>query len=123
MTNKLTWLTDGLLREFIGEISPTEILKSNFEVQSHHKFEDIKYLMNDFTQVTEMLVEKEHTKVYASTDDVVSLTKGKLLIAMVVLDAQIPLAESYRNELDNELFICEIFKTREEANAWINSQN
>ena len=123
MPNKLTWLSDGLLREFSGEISPAEILKSNFEIHAHPQFESIKYIMNDFTQVTKLLVEETHTKIYSSTDDIISDTKGKLLIAMVVLDDQIPLAESYRNEMDNKLFTCEIFKTREEAQAWVDSQN
>ena len=115
-----TWAEHGLLRKFTGIIDPEELLKSNFELQAHPKFADIKYIINDFTSVTEIIFGEEYAKVYASTDDIISDTKGKLKIAIVVeREEHIVLANSYRRELKNQHFICEVFETIKEADDWV----
>ena len=119
MAHSLTWQSNGLFRNFTDEISPEEILKSNFDIHIHPQFEKIKYIINDFTKVTELVINSGHTKIYASTDDVISDTKGKLKIAIVAnQDAHIALANSYREQMKNKFFECEIFQTQEEAQVW-----
>ena len=122
MPHTYTWETNGLLRKFTGEISPEDILQSNFELHIHPKFEEIKYIINDFTEVTDLIVDVSHTKIYASTDDIISDTKGKFNIAIVVTkDAHFDLANNYRNEMKNRSFKCEIFQTIEDARKWVTS--
>ena len=87
----------------------------------HPEFESIKYIINDFTEVTKLAINTDHTKIYATTDDIISDTKGNLKIAIVAKqDAHIALANNYREEMKNKLFECEIFQTVEEAQ---NGQN
>ena len=115
-----TWTEHGLLRKFTGIIGPEEILKSNFELQAHPRFADIKYIINNFTCVTEIGLSEEYTKIYASTDDIISDTKGKLKIAIVVeKEEHILLANSYKQELSNKHYTCEIFKTVKDADDWV----
>lgn len=122
MAHTNTWNKNGLLRKFTGKISPEEILQSNFDLHIHPKFESIKYIINDFTEVTELVINKEHTKIYATTDDIISDTKGNLKIAIVAKqDAHIALANNYRAEMKNKLFKCEIFQTVEDAQKWAES--
>lgn len=119
MSHTLTWNSNNLFRKFTGDVSGEEILKSNFELQLHPQFATIKYLVNDFTEVENLLIEIEHTKIYASTDDIISDTKGHFKIAIVVSqDPHIELAKSYRDSMKNNLFECEIFATVEEARDW-----
>lgn len=121
MAHTLTWQQNGLLRDFSGQISPEEILKSNFDLHVDPRFEEIKYVINDFTKVTDLSVNKDHTKIYASTDDVISDSKGKLKIAIIAVeDGHIALAKNYRAEMKNKNFVCEIFNNAEEAQAWAN---
>jgi len=105
MPHTNTWEKKGLLRKFTGNIQPEEILSSNFDIHVHPEFESIKYIINDFTEVTGMSVNKSHTKIYASSDDMASNTKGKLKIAIIAIqDAHIALANNYREEMKDKLF-------------------
>ncbi|MFK5914849.1 MAG: hypothetical protein QM484_10770 [Woeseiaceae bacterium] len=62
-----------------------------------------------------------HTKIYAQTDDTISLTKGKLNIAIVAIkDEHILLAEAYKQQLQNKDFSCEIFQDVDTAISWGN---
>lgn len=115
--------TDGLYRKFTGNISGDEILESNFELHTDPDFQKIKYIINDFTEVTGHSIETIHTKVYALTDEIVSNTKGKLKIALVVTqEPLIALANSYREEMIVKRFECEIYQTIEDARKWVSNE-
>lgn len=119
MPNTLTWKPHYLFRKFTGDVTGEEILKSNFDLQAHPRFAAIKYIVNDFTDVSALLIDTHHTKIYASTDDIISDTKGKFKIAIVVnQEAHVDLAKSYRDSLKNNVYDCEIFETVEDAKKW-----
>ena len=108
------WEPEGLYRKFEGEISGDEILESNYELHEDPNFQTIKYIINDFTEET------AHTRAYATSDDIISNTKGKLKIALVVIQPSfLVLANSYREEMRGKLFECEIFKSIEDARKWV----
>ena len=117
-----TWEPEGLYRKFIGEISGDEILESNFELHSNANFQTIKYIINDFTEVTGHTIEETHTKAYATSDDIISNSKGKLKIALFVTHSPlIALANSYRDHMRGKMFECEIFQSIEDAREWVNN--
>jgi len=123
MPHTNTWETQGLYRKFVGEISGDEILESNFELQSDPNFKNIKYVINDFTEVTGHTIESAHTKAYATSDDIISNTKGKLKIALVATQPSLAaLANSYREQMKNNLFECEIFQAIKEARTWVSDE-
>ena len=115
-----SWESEGLYRKFFGEISGDEILESNFELHANPNFKTIKYIINDFLEVTAYSIESSYTKAYASSDAVISNSKGKLNIALVVdQDELIALANGYREQMKGQLFECEIFPCIEEARKWV----
>ncbi len=119
MAHTNTWTSKGLIRKFTGDVEAEEILKSNFESHENSGFMKIKYIINDFSNVNEIRINTEHTKIYALTDDIISDTKGKFKIAIVATkDEHLMLANSYRNEMKNYHFTCEIFQTFEKAKEW-----
>lgn len=123
MPHTNTWEPGGLYRKFTGKISGEEILESNFELQANPDFQEIKYIINDFTEVTGHSIETVHTKVYASTDEMASNTKFNLKIALVVTqDPLITLANSYREEMIGNKFECDIFQTIEDARKWASNE-
>ena len=120
MAHTYYWEEEGLYRKFFDEISGEEILTSNFEIHNEPEFINIKYIINDFNDVSGYTVKKEHTGIYAKTDDIISNTKGKLNIAIVVKNEELKLfAESYRQQMKNRQFTCEIFDSLEEARDWV----
>ena len=123
MAYKNTWETAGLYRTFSGEINGDEILEANFELHSHPNFASIKYIINDFLGVTGHSIKVSHTNAYAVSDEVISSSKGRLKIALVVnQEALIALANGYRELMMGKLFECEIFSTVEEARKWVNNE-
>ena len=123
MAHTIDWKTDGIMRVFTGDLNPEEILASNFEICHQPAFSKVKYIINDFTGVTSLTVDNEHTKIYASTDDIISSTKGKFFIAIVATqDEHIALAKYYQKEMKNTVFISEIFKTVKDAQKWVDSK-
>jgi len=119
MTHTISWKPNYLYRKFTGEITGEEVLTSNFDIQAHPRFAKIKYLVNDFSEVTAAHIDAEHSKIFASTDDIISDTKGRLKIAIVTNNpALVELAESYRAAMKNRSFECEIFASVEEARNW-----
>jgi len=119
MPHTNTWELTGLYRKFTGEVDGEEILESNFEVQVHPNFDNIKFIINDFTEMTGFTITTTHTRAYAKTDDVMSRTKGRLKIAIIASDDEhIALAENYREEMKNNKIDCEIFDTEEDARKW-----
>jgi len=120
MPHTNSWESEGLYRQFTGEISGEEILASNFELQAHPEFQKINYIINDFTEVTGHSIDMNHTKIYATTDDIISRSKGNLKIAIVVIqESLIDLALNYRELMKGMLFECEIFQSIEDARDWV----
>ena len=123
MAHTYNWEPEGLYRKFFDEISAEEILSSNFEIQRAPEFTDIKYLINDFTDVTGYTLTEEHTGIYAKTDDIISDSKGKLAIAIVVGNKeQKAFAEAYRQQLTNKFYIVEIFDALQDAREWVEKE-
>ncbi|MDH5388462.1 MAG: hypothetical protein OEY06_08435 [Gammaproteobacteria bacterium] len=121
MPHTLIWETDGLYRKFTGEISTVEILNSNFKLHEHPEFKNIKYIINDFTEVTVHSVEDSHTSVFANTDEIIANTKGKLKIAIFIIQPNfISLVEKYCEEMKHNRFDCRMFKNIEDAREWVN---
>ncbi|MDH5601015.1 MAG: hypothetical protein OEY78_06880 [Gammaproteobacteria bacterium] len=119
MAHTVSWEADYLYRKFTGEITGEEILKSNFDIQTHPYFTKIKYLVNDFSETQSILIDPEYARIFALTDDIISATKGRLKIAIVTNnDTIIELTKDYYAAMENKLFKCETFSTLEEAMNW-----
>jgi len=94
MTHTFNWETNGLYRKFSGNIRSDEILETSLELQMMPEFEQAKYIINDFLEVTSHSVLPEHTKAYAAIDKVIANTAGIIKIALVVdNEALIPIAD------------------------------
>jgi len=119
-----TWEPEGLYRKFTGKISGEEIFVSNLELQNDANFQKINYIVNDFTEISGHTIAPSHTEIYAKTDDIISLTKGDLKIALVVDQTQIStiaLAGKYCEQMKNKPFKCDIFPTLDEAREWVSN--
>jgi len=123
MPHTNTWERNGLYRKFTGILSGAEIIESNFELHTEPDFQKIEYIINDFTEITDHSIDIAHTNIYAKTDDIISNTKGRLKIALLVTQEDlIDLANGYRELMKNSKFDCEIFKSIEDARNWVNNE-
>jgi hypothetical protein len=116
------WEPNGLYRKFIGEVSGDEILDSNLTLHVHPEFKQINYVINDFTEITGLLIDNGHTKTYARVDGIISCIKDKLKIAIVTQADHIALANDYCEHMKDRVFECGIFQILEDARNWANSE-
>lgn len=116
------WEEDGLYRTFTEEINGDEILKSNIELHAEPNFEKVRYIIDDFTEVTGHSVEAHHIKAYAVTDEIISKSKGKLKIAIVVTQpAFIELANDYCELMEGTMFDSKVFSSLADARVWVSA--
>jgi len=72
------WEEKGLYRKFTGTINGIERLEANLKLHVDSRFNSIKYVLNDFTEVSDLRVETKHTNAYAASDRVISDRMGCL---------------------------------------------
>ena len=114
------WEENGLYRKFTGTINGIEILEANLKLHQDRRFNSIKYVLNDFTEVTDLRIETKHTNAYAASDRVISDRMLGLKIAIVVTtELQINLANAYLEEMKDSNFKCEIFTSLDDAYKWV----
>jgi len=117
-----TWEDEGLYRKFSGFVESEEILRSNLDLHVHPNFEDIKYIINDFSEIVGHEVRASHAGIYAKNDDMVAVIKGRMKIAIVAnQESVVALARAYKERLAGSMFTCEIFDSLAEARAWVGS--
>lgn len=120
MPHTTTKEANGYYRKFTGELSPSEILTSNFDLHADPNFMQANYVINDFTEVAGLNMDERHTEVYASTDDFMADVKKSLKIAIVISNNPVhrALAENYQQELKSKNFESQIFEQLEAARDW-----
>lgn len=120
MSHKIVWEHFGLYRKFTDGISGHELVKIKLDLSHKERFKEIKYIINDFLEISEHSIEIEHANVFTRMNEVMSNTKHELKIAMVVVDDKlIGFAERYCALMQDQVFECAFFHSVEEARAWV----
>ena len=120
MPNVSTWEEKGLYRVFSGKISGEEVLQSNLDTHGDPRFDDLRYVINDFTQVSDFEVTESDIEIIAVVDDVAVLSNPKIKIALVVtLRSLLEWVGLYCEKMEDATYICGIFSTVEEARQWV----
>lgn len=114
-----SWEGNGLYRLFTGTISGQEIIQSNLELHGDARFYDIEFIVNDFTQITEFqFSEMELTSVVA-LDNVATMSKHTLKIAIVAThEALLKWISEYCKLMEESPYQCKIFDNLDDAFAW-----
>lgn len=123
MAYEQLWEPDGVVRKFSGKVSAREFINSVEQVQGDARFDDARYVINDFSLVTEHgLSEEALTEAailqygaYASNPNcrVVFVTTDALLAGLVKDSQATSQLKSYQTE---------VLPTLTEARDWLDSQ-
>ncbi|MDH5219209.1 MAG: hypothetical protein OEX19_16005 [Gammaproteobacteria bacterium] len=115
-----TWEERGLYREFLGVIDGEEIWGANLALHGDERFDQIKYVLNDFTHIDGFEIEDVDVDAIVVMDKTASISKPTLHIAIVV--GLVPfrdLAIKYQQKMQGSTYVCEIFDNIKDARAWI----
>ncbi|MFN4326935.1 MAG: hypothetical protein ACK4FP_13745 [Azonexus sp.] len=123
MAYELIWEPEGVVRRFSGNVSATEFINSVERVQGDSRYDDMHYVINDFSTVAAVSFSDEtftelavlHYGAFVSNPNcrVVFVTTDNMLAGMVRRILQEGPVVSYQ---------VEVFPTEREARDWLASQ-
>lgn len=117
-TNK--WEKEGLYRIFTDKISGEEVLRSNLAIQGDARFDDIKYVLNDFTQTVEFEISDMDVNKIVATDGVAAISNARLKIAIVAtLESLLDWIHLYCEKMQGSPFECNVFTNLDDAREWV----
>jgi hypothetical protein len=123
MAYEIIWEPEGVIRQFSGNVSAREFIQSVEQVQGDSRYDDLHYIINDFSSATATALNEEvftelavlYYGAYASHPNcrVVFVTTDPALAALVRKVLQKGPVVSYSTE---------VFPTVGEARDWLDSQ-
>ena len=122
MAHQYHWEENGLLRVYTDKISGDEVFDSNLKLHGDMRFDDIQYVINDFTRVTDFAVSEQDIAKIAIVDNVASKSKPVLKIAIVAtLEPLLDWINKYLSGMQGSPYECQIFASLDEARQWVNA--
>lgn len=116
------WEDCGLYREFKDSITGKEVLDLNLDIHGDPRFDNIKYVINDFTKVNDFDFSDMDINLIAITDNVATLSNPRLKIALIVtLQPLMKWADSYCEHMKGSLYETKIFDNLSDAKKWVSN--
>jgi len=78
-----TWKNDGLHRIFTGTVTAEEVLTSNLSIHGDKRFDDLKYVYNDFSQVDDYVLNTFDIYNITSIDNIAATYNEKLKVIII----------------------------------------
>ena len=114
------WEEKGVYRKCCDCINRMELIQATEEVHSHSLFDDFRYIINDFLDVTEHDVTSADVVALAEVDRVIALTNPNIKVAIVATMETIKiLASLYEDLTSRSPYTTKIFTNIDEARAWV----
>lgn len=119
MSYEIVWLPKGAVKRFYGQLTGQDIYRSVIEVEQDIRFDELRYVINDFLDVTNVLIGDLDIREIAAIDRAASMTNPHIHIAILTADPGIAeLARQYA-ESEFNVYPTQIFGSRAEADAWL----
>jgi len=115
------WNDKGVIRTYHGDITSHEILNSNASIQTDPRFSEIKYIINDFTDINSCEAYAEDIDAIAAIDYGSSQARNiPNKIAIVARnETLLNWAHIYCEKMKNSPYIFMICDTADEACQWV----
>ena len=124
MAYQEVWKKSGLHRVFTDTTSCEEILNANMKLYANPTFNDIQFVINDFSRVLQFEIPPQSMNEYVATEKEASKNNKNLKVAMLVTNEYIStFARIYALRMEEVSFKCELFETINDANSWIHGSD
>lgn len=111
----------GLHKRFYGVLTVDDVIKSSIELHRHRNFDQLKYSINDFSEVTGLATGMNTSQLDDLTAPSIgaSMCNPNLHVAIVTQNEQLQeLARRYMSAA-SDVWPAEIFPTLDAARQWI----
>lgn len=112
------WEKRGVYRKYDGAISGREMLLAVREVESDSRFDDLRYIINDFSSVTNPSITEQDIEEITALDYAASFSNPYIRLAIVANSPALQsLAERYIQSSDSP-YPTQTFNALGPARAW-----
>lgn len=120
MSYEVHWEPRGAIKRFWGDVSSNDLIRSVIETEADARFDSLRFVINDFREVSRITFSAEDVGEIAVMDLGASRTNPAIRIAIVAHTAEVvELGHQYANSPLN-VYPTQIFATMDEARAWVN---
>lgn len=119
MPYSTNWEERGVYRKYTGLIVARDILDAAEEVTGDLRYDDLLYVINDFSVVDNIQLSEEDLALIKAIDNATAITNSRCKLAIVCRNEHQPLAEQYINAMGKNGFDTQIFETPGQARCWI----
>ena len=115
-----TWTRNGVIWKYTGVLTGQEALQSNLDIYGDARFDELRYQIADFTDVSENQISEAYTKKIAYLDRAASQTNPNIKVAVIMENSDfIDTADIYTEFSKNSPWQVKVCHSREEADAWL----
>ena len=115
------WENRGLFRNFTEKITATEILSFNLTIQGDARFDTLRYVINDFTHLSDFVGSENDIEAIAAIDDAASMSNPYIKVAIIsTSESFLAWANFYCTKMENTSYDCKIFANKNDAYDWVN---
>lgn len=115
------WTDNGVVRNYHGDITSKEILNSNASIQNDPRFSDLKYIINDFSEINSCEASAEDINAIAAIDygssqarhipeKIAIIAKNESLLGWVQI---------YFEKMKTSPYIFKLCDSSDEAQKWV----
>ena len=116
----LQWSDDGLYRKFFGALSGEEIATSNLILHGDPRFDELNYIINDFSDIDTLNISDTDITLIANTDRISELYNRAVKVAMVFNEPRLlTWVEKYFTEIGPGAFELRVFDDPQAARQWV----
>lgn len=118
-----TWEARGVYRKYTGLLTGSLIREAVEKVEGDERFDKIRYVLNDYLDVTKIDVSDFELNTIAAIDSVASETNKRIKIAQVATSPDIiDLVTSYDKKLQDNTYTTKVFSNVADARKWVEEE-
>ena len=120
MSHLNKWESNGLYRGFSNKITGEEVLKINLDIQGDPRFDDIRYVINDFTGIVDFDISDSDIEKIVAMDNAASKSNPKIKIALIsIFEPLLVWINNYCDAMQGSRYECKIFDNTQDAYKWV----
>lgn len=119
MTYQIEWKPRGVIKRFFGHVTDHDMLQSVLDTESDRRFDDLRYIINDFAGITGSSVDLTTIEEIAIADHGASLSNPSIRIAVVTTSAEIRLLVEHYADSPLNGYATRIFASEADARSWL----
>ena len=114
------WEELGVYRRYNGCVTGKEMREAVEEVEGHVRFDFIRYVINDFLDVTEQDIAPQDIEIIAAIDRAASRSNPDIRIAVIATEQAILDMATFYSELSYDSpYQTRMFSTLSEVREWL----